>query len=247
MKLVFLILFVSVKLFACASVLELSGAVVNSRAQNQLIDDLEGLVEELEGWDRFLNGELDPKDENLFLISVGQEVSTRLEERKQYFRQWLLARQANVVYEGNFKIADYLGHFDVYNMFDSETRLARIEALKALLVIQNFNSVLERELAQKIGEGQVFRRVVHPNLLWVIGHVNLRVDLLGDEPVEKLLRYAEENADKPAAAIIKRYRLLVTVFGVGHLASVLDQIEAILAQKGIHFRPAQIKFRRFFF
>ena len=236
-----ILLLSTAKLFACATPVELASAVVDSATEQARLQDLETLIEDLRAWDRFLDGNTDRLGKLVF-----EDAS--LDARKELFRVWLKDSQAEKVYAGNFRLGDYLGNFDVITMFDSEKRKKRINALASLAKIQSFNLFMEKWLAITIGEGRAFRpvRLDSFDLMVSLSQHNFQVDYLLS-PSTEFLRFAEGCSDKPAEAIIKRYRLLVTAIGIAHLASVERHIDTILAQKGIFLTRGQKHFQRFHF
>lgn len=261
MKPALIILFLTTKLFACANQIELASAIVNARAAQQRLSDLRQLVTDLESWDRFLLGSMSRVEENEFLRGVGQsrtlhflngltlfdeeEVRYVLGiERKEQFKRWLLAHHAEKVYQGGFRLADYLGNFDVMVLFEPHSRQLRIASLRSLLEIQEFNFVLERELERAIGRGQPFRKIELSSIEDVVREENFRLELVSTTS-EQLIRFAEDNSDKPAGKVLQRYRLLVTALSTRHLASVGKNIDTILAQKNIRLTPMQKHFQRF--
>jgi len=132
-----------------------------------------------------------------------------------------------------------------------EVRIALLEADVALPVVQSFISqVKERALGQEVisslQPGQALVKIVHDELVRVMGEENEALDLKASPPVVVLLAGLQGSGKTTTTAKLAKHlkeqlkkKVMVVSCDVYRPAAI-DQLKTLAEQVGVHFHPSSV-------
>ncbi len=132
-----------------------------------------------------------------------------------------------------------------------EVRIALLEADVALPVVQQFiaevgQKALGQEILQSLTPGQAMVRVVHDELVRIMGEENAALDLRAKPPVVVLLAGLQGSGKTTTTVKLARYlmeqekkRVMVVSCDVYRPAAI-EQLQTLATQAGAIFRPSTV-------